>query len=72
MLSVDLGDEEMGGQLKITLVRSMAGQPRKHRRVVEGLGLRKMHGSVVREDTDAIRGMVTKISHMLKVETLRD
>jgi len=57
-------------QLRITLVRSVIGRPQKHREVVKGLGLRKINSSVVREDCPEIRGMINKISHLLKVEAL--
>lgn len=57
-------------QLKITLVRSVIGRPQKHREVVKGLGLRKTNSSVIRKDCPEIRGMINKISHLLKVEAL--
>lgn len=55
-------------KLKITLVRSLNGRIRQHKACAAGLGLRRMHQSVVREDTPAIRGMVNKVSYMLRVE----
>jgi len=55
-------------KLEITLRRSFIGRPGKHKRVVTGLGLRKMNQTVVREDTPQIRGMVEKISHLLEVK----
>ncbi len=54
--------------LKIKLVRSLIGHPRKHRLVANGLGLRKLNSQVVRKDCPEIRGMVRKISHLLEVE----
>lgn len=58
----------MSGKLKITLVKSMIGRPEKHRQVLRGLGLKKLHRSVVREDTPAIRGMVNAVSHLVLAE----
>jgi large subunit ribosomal protein L30 len=58
----------MAGKLKITLVKSMIGRPEKHRKVLRGLGLRKLNRSVVREDTPAIRGMVNAVSHLVLAE----
>lgn len=58
----------MPKNLSIKLVRSCIGRPEKQRRVVLGLGLRKMNQVVVRQDTPEIRGMLNKISHMLEVE----
>jgi large subunit ribosomal protein L30 len=55
-------------KIKITLVKSAIARPGKHKAVVAGLGLRKLNGSVIRLDTPEIRGMVNKISHLVKVE----
>jgi len=57
-------------QLRIRLVRSVIGRPRKQREVVKGLGLRKTNSEVIREDCPEIRGMINKISHLLNVEEL--
>lgn len=58
----------MGNKLKITLVRSPIGRPEKQRKVLNGLGLKKMNKSVFLVDTAEIRGMVRKISHLVSVE----
>jgi large subunit ribosomal protein L30 len=55
-------------KIKITLVRSSIARPAKHRVVLQGLGLRKLNGSVIRPDTPEIRGMVNKVSHLVRVE----
>jgi large subunit ribosomal protein L30 len=57
-----------GGQLKITLVRSTIGRPWDQERTVRSLGIRRMHQTVVRPDNPSIRGMVTKVRHLVKVE----
>jgi large subunit ribosomal protein L30 len=57
-------------QLRIRLVRSVIGRPRKQREVVKGLGLRRIDSRVVRRDCPEIRGMVNKIPHLLEVEEL--
>ncbi|MEK6715929.1 MAG: 50S ribosomal protein L30 [candidate division NC10 bacterium] len=62
----------MSGQLKITLRRSKIGSTPRQRQVLQGLGLRRINSSVLRQDTPAIRGMVTKVLHMVKVESLAD
>ncbi len=54
--------------LKITLVRSMNGRLTKHLACVRGLGLRRMHQTVTVEDTPSNRGMIDKVSYLLKVE----
>jgi large subunit ribosomal protein L30 len=58
----------MAKQLKITLVRSTIGRPHTQEAVVRGLGLKKLNRSVVLKDSEAVRGMVRKVSHLLKVE----
>lgn len=55
-------------QIKLTLVRSLAAQLQMHRNCVNGLGLKKMHQSVVVSATPEIMGMVNKSRFMLKVE----
>ena len=54
--------------MKVTLVRSIHGRLEKHQACVRGLGLRRMHHSVLVEDTPATRGMVNKVSYMVKAE----
>ena len=56
--------------LRITLVRSVIGRPRKQREVVKGLGLRKIDSEVIRKDSPEIRGMINKISHLVRVEAM--
>ncbi len=55
-------------QIKVTLVRSPIGFQPKHRECVRGLGLKRMHQTVVLEDTPSIRGMVNKIDYMVRVD----
>jgi large subunit ribosomal protein L30 len=57
-------------QLKVKLVRSLIGHPRKQREVVRGLGLRKVDSEVIRKDCPEIWGMVRKVPHLVKVEVL--
>lgn len=56
------------GRLKITLVKSLIGWPQDQRVTVRTLGLTKTNSSVIKEDTPQIRGMIKKVSHLLKVE----
>ena len=56
------------GILRITLVRSTIGRPADQGRTVASLGLRKLHATVERPDNPSIRGMVTKIRHLVEVE----
>jgi len=55
----------MEGKIRIKLVRSPICSPEKHKKVVRGLGLRKINQVVERPDTAGFRGMVKKIPHLL-------
>ncbi len=55
-------------QLKVTLVKSLAGQLKNIAASVRGLGLRKIRQSVVVADTPENRGMIQTAVHLLKVE----
>lgn len=52
----------------VTLVRSGIGQPETQRRTLRGLGLTKMHRTVRLKDTPAIRGMIKKVEHLVRVQ----
>jgi large subunit ribosomal protein L30 len=54
--------------LKIQLIRSSIGHPEKHRAVLRGMGLTKMHKTVLLPDTPQVRGMISKVGHLLRVE----
>lgn len=54
--------------LKVTLVRSPIGRHANHKNCVRGLGLRRLHHSVEVEDTPAVRGMINRVSYMVRVE----
>lgn len=57
-------------KIKVTLVRSASGRLPAHKGCLTGLGLRRMHHSVELNDAPEVRGMINKISYMLKVEEL--
>jgi len=57
-------------KLKLTLVRSPFGTGRRHMACVRGLGLRRIRHSVEVEDTPAVRGMIDKVSYMVKCEEI--
>ncbi|WP_217588941.1 50S ribosomal protein L30 [Lentibacillus saliphilus] len=58
----------MTKKLEITLTRSVIGSKDGQRKTVEALGLKKIRQSVVREDTDSVRGMINKVSHLVTVK----
>jgi large subunit ribosomal protein L30 len=55
-------------KLKVTLVRSVHGRLPRHKACVAGLGLRRMHHTVEVLDTPENRGMINKVSYLLKVD----
>ncbi|MDI6709835.1 MAG: 50S ribosomal protein L30 [Thermoanaerobacterales bacterium] len=55
-------------KVKITLVRSIIGRPPGQRATVRALGLKKLHQTVVKENTPQIQGMIRQVGHLLKVE----
>jgi large subunit ribosomal protein L30 len=57
-------------KLKIKLVRSLVGRPPKQREVVRGLGLRKLNSEVIKKNCPEVKGMINKVSHLVKVEEL--
>jgi large subunit ribosomal protein L30 len=60
----------MSKKLEITLVRSLIGRPEDQRVTVKTLGLRKLHQTVVHQDNAAIRGMINKVTHLVKVNEI--
>ncbi len=58
----------MATKLKITLIRSGIDRPKTQKATVKGLGLRRLNHSVILEDTQAIRGMIRKVQHLVAVE----
>jgi large subunit ribosomal protein L30 len=54
--------------VKVTLIKSMISRPEKHRQVLRGMGLTRLNQTVELADTPAIRGMIRKVSHLVKAE----
>lgn len=54
--------------LKITQSRSLIGSSGRQRRTIKALGLRRIHHSVVHQDTPIIRGMLGVVSHLIEIE----
>lgn len=55
-------------KVKVTLVKSLIGTKQSHRATVRGLGLRRVNSSSELQDTPAVRGMINKVSYLLKCE----
>lgn len=58
------------GQVKVTQTGSPIGRPSIQRRTLIGLGLNKMSRTRLLEDTPSIRGMISKVRHLVSVETV--
>ena len=59
--------EKNSKSIRIQYFRSSIGRPEKQKRIVKGLGFRKLNQIVERVDTPQIRGMVAKIPHLVRV-----
>jgi len=57
-----------GQTLKVTLVHSPIGAKQPHRACVRGLGLKRLNQTVELPDTPAIRGMINRVSYLVKCE----
>lgn len=57
-------------KVKVTQVGSPIGRKKYQRQTLVGLGLDKINRSSVLEDTKSVRGMITKVQHLVKVEEL--
>jgi len=55
-------------KLRITYVKSAIGYSVRHKATIRTLGLRKLNQSVVHDDTPVVRGMLAKVSHLVRVE----
>lgn len=58
-------------KIKVTLVRSGVRFPEKQGLTLKGLGLKKVNGTRILNDTPAIRGMISKVAHLVSVEECR-
>jgi len=56
------------GKVRVTQVNSPIGRHESQRATLIGLGLNKMHRSRELEDTPAVRGMIAKVAHLVKVD----
>jgi large subunit ribosomal protein L30 len=58
-------------ELKVTQVKSDIGGSERQRQNLRSLGLRKIGDSVVKPDTPVFRGMVSRVSHLVKIEEVK-
>ena len=62
--------EKAAKTLRITQIRSGIGLARDQRATVRALGIKRMNGTVEQADSPAIRGMIFKVKHLVKVEEI--
>jgi len=54
--------------LRITLVKSAIGYSKRHKATVRALGFKRLHQTVEQVDTPALRGMLAKVNHLIRIE----
>ena len=58
----------MKNEVKVKLIKSYIGSPKKIRATLIGLGLTRMHKTIIRKNTPEIQGMLNKVQHLIVVE----
>lgn len=59
-------------RVKITWLRSTIHRQEKQKRIIAALGLKRLHHSVVHDDTPQIRGMIKKVEHLVQTELVEE
>jgi large subunit ribosomal protein L30 len=62
----------MKKKLKITQTKSIIDRPKAQKRIIEALGLGRPNYSIIHKDTPQIRGMINKVSHLVKFEEIKE
>jgi len=60
------------GQLRITWKKSAIGQQRDQKRTIRALGLRRLGQTVEHSDSRSVRGMITKVKHLVAIEEVKE
>ena len=60
----------MSNKLEITLKRSVIGAKEDQKRTIQTLGLKKIRQSIVHDDSESLRGMINKVSHLVTVKEI--
>lgn len=58
-------------EIKITQIKSAIDRPKDQKATIEALGIRRLNSPIVKKDSPQIRGMIKKVSHLLKVEEIK-
>ena len=59
------------GKIKVTQIRSVIDRPKDQKLTIEALGLGRPNWEIVHQDSPQIRGMIKKVSHLVKVEEIK-
>jgi large subunit ribosomal protein L30 len=59
--------EATGKTIKIQYVRSAIGTPDKHKMIIKSLGFKRLNQVLIRVDTPAVRGMIAKAPHLVRI-----
>lgn len=62
----------MSKKLKITQIRSTIKRLENQKRTIFALGIKRLHHTVIHDDTPIIRGMVGKVAHLVRVESFEE
>jgi large subunit ribosomal protein L30 len=62
----------MSKKLKITQIRSTIKRLENQKRTIFALGIKRLHHTVIHDDTPIIRGMVGKVAHLVRVEPFEE
>jgi large subunit ribosomal protein L30 len=65
-----MANAKSGKKVRVTLLKSPFGTGKIHMATVRGLGLRRRHHTVELDDTPSVRGMINRVSYMLKCEEI--
>ena len=64
--------EELIGKIKIIQTRSIIDRPKDQKRTIEALGLGRPNWEKIHSDSPQIRGMINKVSHLVRVEEVKE
>ena len=62
----------MADKIKVTLIKSSIGNRKNQKENLKGLGLKKINNSRILENTPSVRGMIQKVQHLVRIETIEN
>ena len=62
----------MADKIKVTLIKSSIGNRKNQKENLKGLGLKKINVSRILENTPSVRGMIQKVQHLVRIETIEN